>query len=402
VLKLLSLRKQQTNSIDRGHGLSKRLGAAIIGTGMIGACHLRAARQAGASIQGVTASTPERSETAARKWEVPSFPAALDAIQSPLVDVVHICTPNSLHYELAKAALLAGKHVICEKPLTTSLTQAEELANLAETTGVVTAIPFVYRYHPMVREARARIGAGELGGLHLLHGSYLQDYLLDANASGWRVDERKGGPSRAFADIGSHWCDLIEWITSERFSDVVAALQTRIPERPLAMRATFTVASASDEPTELRKVVTEDLAVLLLRTQHGILANFTVSQLSAGRKNRLWFEVDGAKASLVFDQEDPERLWLATTKSTELLVRDPNMGSSEQRRLATLPAGHVQGYAQCFEAFVDDTYAVIRGEARIGLPTFADGLRSAQIIDAVLRSSASSSWVSIPGNHVRA
>jgi predicted dehydrogenase len=397
VLQLLSPIEQQTNYVDWGHALSKRLGAAIIGTGMIGACHLRAARQAGAAIRGVTASTPERSETAARKWEVPSFPSALDAIQSPLVDVVHICTPNSLHFELAKAALKAGKHVICEKPLTNSLVEAEELASLAEASGLVTAIPFVYRYHPMVREARARIEAGELGGLHLLHGSYLQDYLLDPNASGWRVDERQSGPSRAFADLGSHWCDLIEWITSERFSDVVASLQTRIPERPVATGATFTVPSATDEPAELRRIITEDLAVLLFRTQHGILANFTVSQLSAGRKNRLWFEIDGAKASLVFDQEEPERLWLATRKSTELLVRDPNMGSSEQRRLATLPAGHGQGYAQCFEAFVDDTYAVIRGEARIGLPTFADGLRSAQIIDAVLRSSEMGSWVHIPG-----
>jgi len=373
--------------------LSKKLGVAIIGTGMSGAVQLRAAQLAGGAIEGISASTPERSAAIADKWGVPSFTTAIQAIHSPAVDVVHVCTPNSSHYELSKAALLAGKHVICEKPLSNSVAEAEELVELAKSTGLVNAIPFVYRFHPMVREARARIEAGEIGPLHLLHGSYLQDYMLDPMAGNWRVDEQYSGPSRAFADLGSHWCDLMEWITSERFSEVVASLETRVPERPLKSGATFT--TSSEKPANLHKVVTEDLGIVLLRTRLGVPASFTVSQLSAGRKNRLWFEVDGAKASLIFDQEEPERLWLSTPKSMELLVRDPNVGSAEQRRLATLPPGHAQGYAQCFEAFVADTYAVIRGETRVGLPTFADGLRAAQITDAVLQSSRNRTWAAI-------
>ena len=373
--------------------MSKKLGVAIIGTGMSGAIQLRAAQLAGGAIEGIAASTPERSAAIADKFGVPSFNTATEAIHSPAVDVVHVCTPNSSHYELSKAALLAGKHVICEKPLSNSVAEAQELAALAKSTGLVNAVPFVYRFHPMVREARARIEAGEIGPLHLLHGSYLQDYLLNPMEGNWRVDEQHSGPSRAFADLGSHWCDLMEWLTSERFAEVVASLETRIPERPLSSGASFT--TANQKPAQLHKIVTEDVGIVLLRTRLGVPATFTVSQLSAGRKNRLFFEIDGAKASLIFDQEEPERLWLSTLKSMELLVRDPNVGSAEQRRLATLPPGHAQGYAQCFEAFVADTYAVIRGETRIGLPTFADGLRAAQITDAVLQSSKSRAWATI-------
>jgi predicted dehydrogenase len=228
--------------------------------------------------------------------------------------------------------------------------------------------------------------------LHKRTGSYLQDWLLGVDDTNWRVDAALGGPSRAFADIGSHWCDLVEWISGERFDSVVASLQTTVAERPAGSVQSFT-AAVKGGPAQT--VGTEDVAVALLRTKNGVLTTLTVSQVSAGRKNRLWFEIDGAKASLVFDQESPERLWVGERDSTRLLVRDPSRGSAEQRRLATLPAGHAQGYAQCFEAFVADTYAVIRGETRDGLPTFDDGWRSARIVDAVLASSKANSWVRI-------
>ena len=376
-------------------------GVAIIGTGMIGAVHLRALRKAGGRLVGVLASSPARSSEVAAQWSIHGEPvrayaSVAEVMADVAVQVVHICSPNALHFEAAEAALKAGKHVVCEKPLATTLADAQALATLAAERGLVATVPFVYRYHPMVREARALVQSGEVGPLQLIHGSYLQDWLLDSRDSNWRVDAAKGGASRAFADIGSHWCDLVEWITGERFAAVVASLATTVKDRPAASRATFTVAGDGAAVTvAMAPVTTEDVACALLRTGAGTLATLTISQVSAGRKNRLWFEIDGAKRSLVFDQEAPEQLWVGSSSSVELRVKDPSRGSAEQRRLATVPAGHAQGYVDCFDAFVADTYAAIDGDLREGLPTFADGLRSAQIIDAVLVSAKTSAWAAI-------
>lgn len=376
--------------------MMKPKGVAIIGAGMIGAVHRRASRLAGGKLLGVLEATPARSAETAERWGARQAYASMEAVMAdPEVQVVHICVPNALHFPIAEAALRAGKHVICEKPLATTLDKARILAELAAERGLVATIPFVYRFHPMVREARARVRSGELGPLQLIHGSYLQDWLLDSHDSNWRVDAGQGGLSRAFADIGSHWCDLVEWITGERFSSVVASLATTVKERPTAGGVTFTVAQAAPAQAAMAAVTTEDVAGALLRTAQGTLATVTLSQVSAGRKNRLWFEIDGARSSLVFDQETPEQLWIGRQDAVELRVKDPSRGAADQRRLATVPAGHGQGYADCFEAFVGDTYAAIDGEVRDGLPTFADGLRSAQIVDAVLKSSARTAWVPI-------
>jgi predicted dehydrogenase len=289
--------------------------------------------------------------------------------------------------------------VLCEKPLGVSLAEATSAAEVAARTGMVNTIPFAYRFHPMARELQARVQSDEFGAVNLMHGSYLQDWLLNPLATSWRVDPKEGGPSRAFGDIGSHWCDLVEWVTGDRIASLVATTSISIPQRPAATAASF---SAVESDAPLVDVTTEDTAVILFRTVNDVAGSAVISQLSAGRKNRLWVEVDGMHQSAVFDQEQPEQLWLGTEESTALLVRDPNHGSAEQRRLATLPAGHAQGYAQCFEAYVADSYAAVeahhgRGEVPAGLPTFADGARAAAICDAMLRSVASRQWESVGG-----
>lgn len=368
------------------------LGVAIVGTGMIGQVHRRSVLASGARLQGVLGSSSAQSAAAGAQWSCLAYASMAELLADPLVDVVHICTPNGLHYEMAAEALRANKHVVCEKPLATQLQHAVELAALAQSQQRVATVPYVYRYHPMVREARARIQAGELGKLNLIHGSYLQDWLLGATDTNWRVDATQGGQSRAFADIGSHWCDLVEWVTDERFVSTVASLSTVQAERPRATQATFAAGGVSGA---MQAVHTEDIACALLRTNKNTLANVTISQVSAGRKNRLWMEIDGASESLTFDQEIPDQLWIGKRESTTLLVKDPGQGSAEQRRMAVLPAGHAQGYNECFCAFVRDTYAAIQGETPEGLPTFADGVRSAQIIQAVLDSAKSQAWTSI-------
>jgi predicted dehydrogenase len=374
--------------------MSKPLRAAVVGTGFIGRVHVRSARLAGAEVMGVAASSPDRSAEAAKSLEVPrAYASGLEAAKDKDVDVIHICTPNSLHMEVAKAALEAGKHVVCEKPLATSLHDARELTEIAKRKGLIGTVPFINRYHPMVREAQARVQSDQTGKLYLIQGSYLQDWLMQAGDTNWRVDVAAGGASRAFADIGSHLCDLLEWITGERFTSLIATLDTPIAQRSAA--ASRVAFQASGEVKDTKPVSTEDVACLILRTNRGTLASLTISQVSAGRKNRLWFELDGAQQSVMFDLESPEQLWVGRREGMTLLVRDPSQGSPEQRRLAFLPAGHAQGWGDCFEAFVRDTYAAIRGEKHLGLPTFADGARSMSIVEAVLRSSATNQWTSI-------
>jgi len=370
---------------------------AILGAGMIGEVHRRAAILAGAQVLGVMASTPERSRDVAEAWGVEQAYGSIDEVAESKADVVHICTPNASHVPYAVTLMKAGKHVLCEKPLGVSLEDARQASEVARDTGVVNTMPFAYRFHPMGREMRAKVQAQEFGAVNLIHGSYLQDWLLNPKSTSWRVDPKAGGPSRAFGDIGSHWCDLVEWVTGDRIAQLVATTSITIKQRPAATAATF---SAAESDAPLLDVQTEDSALILFRTVNDIAGSAVISQLSAGRKNRLWVEVDGMHQSAVFDQEQPEQLWIGTEAGAQVLVRDPNHGSAEQRRLSTLPAGHAQGYAQCFENYVADSYAAVdahagHGEVPEGLPTFAGGARAAQICDAMLRSAASGEWVRV-------
>ncbi|QKS13530.1 Gfo/Idh/MocA family oxidoreductase [Curtobacterium sp. Csp1] len=385
--------------MSSGYG-GRRIRVAVVGTGMIAGVHARAARAAGAEVVGVLGRTPSRSEQVAAQLDVPRGYASLDDVIADAPDVVHVCTPNDQHHPQALAVIRAGINVVCEKPLAISAAQAAELVDAADRAGVVATVPFVYRYHPVVREIRGRIAAGELGRMLAVHGHYLQDWMLDEDASSWRVDAGAGGVSRAFADIGSHWCDLVEFVTGEPFASVSAATDIVYPTRPSASGPSF---SGSPDPDPVAdagqraEVTTEDTAVATFRTASGRIGNVVISQVAAGRKNRLWFEVDGTLGSAAFDQEQPESAWFGNERGAQVVVRDPSLGFPDQRRLAVVPAGHPQGYLDAFGAFVADTYAAVRSEGDRsawpdGLPTFADGARAASIIEAVIGSAADGSW----------
>ncbi|MDV3126150.1 Gfo/Idh/MocA family oxidoreductase [Mycobacterium sp. 21AC1] len=364
---------------------------AIVGTGMIAAVHLRSARNSGANVIGVLGSSPERSTAVASQWSVPNGYADLDALLVDRPDVVHICTPNNTHASYAEAVITAGIHVIIEKPVATTVDAAARLVDVAQSAGVIATVPYVYRYHPLVREIRARRIAGELGDIALVHGSYLQDWLLSPRASTWRVDPAAGGASRAFADIGTHWCDLTEFVSGETFTSVSASTTITYPERPAGSMVSFGGQSTGD----LAPVHTEDIAVATFRTARGITANTVISQVSAGRKNRLWLEVDGTRKSAVFDQENPESIWLGTEHGTLKLHRGEADPAPDQARLNRTPPGHAQGWTDAFDAFVADTYATIDGARPDGLPTLADGMRSTRIVEAVLDSAASGQWSNV-------
>ncbi|HMG42476.1 MAG TPA: Gfo/Idh/MocA family oxidoreductase [Acidimicrobiales bacterium] len=371
------------------------LRTAVAGTGFIGRVHCRSARLAGARLVGVSASTLASAEAAASElWADRAFASSEELVEADDVDVVHICTPNHLHEPLALKALAAGKHVVCEKPVAFDGEGAARIAAAAAAAGRVVAVPFVYRFHPTAREARARVAAGELGLLRLLHGSYQQDWLLGADDVNWRVDAALGGPSRAFADIGSHWCDLVEFVSGSRITRLLARTVTTVPERAAAPGgATFSTGGGT---SERRPVDTEDAVVLLFETDRGGVGSLVVSQVSAGRKNRLWFELDGERAAVVFDQEQPESLWVGHRDRAEVVDRDPAHLAPDAARLATLPAGHGQGYHDCFDLFVADAYAAIRGDRLPeGLPLIDDGVRAARLTDAVLASARSQNWTEV-------
>jgi predicted dehydrogenase len=355
----------------------------IIGLGFIGEVHARAVHAAGGTLAAVADASADGIEASAQRLgALRGASSAQELVSSPDVDVVHICTPNHLHAPLARLALEAGKHVICEKPLATTAADAAELVELARAAGVVAAVPFIYRYYPTVREARARVASGSSGPVHLVHGSYLQDWLSTAKDQNWRVDPKLGGASRTFADIGVHWCDLVEFATGHRIVSLAARIVTAVPER-----------ASTGEGVVTQHVATEDAATLIFETDRGAIGSLVVSQVTPGRKNRLWFSIDGAETSMAFDQELPETLWVGSRKATTLVQRGAEDLSPDAQRLSVLPAGHPQGYQECFNGFVADVYAAIGGAMPVGLPLFEDGLRAARLTEAVLSSAGSRAWV---------
>ena len=357
---------------------SEHLGVAVVGTGFMARVHSQAARAAGARLRFIVGSNERSSSQAAKELGFDASAIAVDQILTDdSVDIVHICTPNALHFDQARSVLEAGKHVVCEKPLALAFEHALELFLLSE--GRVATVPFIYRFHPMVREARERVLAGEVGTLFSLRGSYLQDWLLRENDDNWRVDPAAGGASRAFADIGSHLVDLIEFVSGERIARVFAAKRT-----------------VFDRRASLRAISTEDAVCVVIETDSGAIGTLAVSQVAAGHKNHLQIELSGSNASVAFDQERPDSLWIGGRDSSVTVARDPDLLSADSRRLSILPAGHPMGYQDAFNAFVRDTYAAVGGAVPFGLPSFADGLRAVNVTDAVIHSSARGEWVTTP------
>lgn len=358
----------------------------IVGGGFMGGVHTRAARSALGTITGIASSSAESAARAASAFGIGrSYGSVAELLADDAIDIVHLCTPNTTHADLAFAAIAAGKHVICEKPLATSVADAEELVRRAEQAGLAATVPFVYRYHPMVHEARARVARGDLGTLLTIHGAYLQDWLLSERDDDWRVDTSLGGPSRAFADIGSHLVDLVEFVTGDRIARLNAVKRTVFSER-----------------ARNRDIATEDAVALVVETTTGAIGTLLVSQVTPGRKNHLVLEISGTGESMRFDQEHPDELWIGRRAGSELLPRDAAQLSEDAARLSVLPAGHPLGYQDAFNAFVSDSYAAAAGVEAQGLPTFHDGLRAAVVTDAVLRSAESADWVELAPRPVQA
>lgn len=353
----------------------------ILGGGFMATVHSRAARSAGAVLAGIASSSAEKSAKAAAELGFQrGYASAEELIGDPTIDVIHVCTPNATHAALALAAIEAGKHVICEKPLAGTVEEAEALVAAAAAAGVVATVPFAYRFHPMVREARARVASGEVGRIVQIRGTYLQDWMLGAEDDNWRVDSAAGGASRAFGDIGSHLVDLLEFISGDRVESLAAITSTIHAERGG------------------KKVTTEDIAGAVVKLAGGAVGTLLVSQVTAGHRNELVLEVSGLEESVRFEQERPETLWIGRRENTTTISRDAGILSPDAARLSIVPSGHPMGYQDAFNAFARDSYAAMAGSPADGTPTFADGLRAARVTRAVLDAAAGGSWVPVPGD----
>ena len=378
-----------------------QLTAAVVGTGFIGPVHVEALQRLHRPVAGILASSPAKGRQSATALGLPrAYADYAELLADPLVNVVHLASPNRLHFEQCKLALAAGKHIVCEKPLAMNSRETAELARLAQATRVVSAVCYNVRFYPLCLEARQRIADGLLGDIYHVSGSYVQDWLLHDTDFNWRVLAEEGGALRAMADIGTHWLDLITWIVGREVSEVCADLKTFLPvrRRPKGSVETFQSKVGKQPETEPVQIDTEDYGSVLFRLRDGGNGCCTVSQVSAGRKNCLRYEIAGSKGALAWNSERPNELWIGQRdRPNELLLRDPALLRSPANRYAGTPGGHNEGFADTFKQLFRSIYEYIEGGDRESRPfaSFADGHREVLLCEAILRSQQAGKWESV-------
>ena len=364
----------------------------------MGRVHTEGLRRLGnVEVAGIAARTREQAEALAAELSVDRASGDYrDFLDDPEIDAVHICTPNGLHFPMAEAALRAGKHVLCEKPLATTTADAREMARLAAEKNLANCTFHNLRYYPQVQNMRRICESGELGEILAVQGTYSQDWLLYNTDWNWRIET---GPSRAFADIGTHWCDMVEHVTGLRISALCADLAIFHPTRRKPKGSVETFSGKTAAPSDYTEVpiTTEDFCSMIFRLGERARGAMTVSQISAGRKNRLFLEIYGTKSSLVWDGEQPDQLWIGQRNSPNgLVVKDPVLLKEKARSYADLPGGHSEGYDDTFKQVFRRFYRTVADRnAPVEYPTFVDGLRQLEILDAVLESSRQQAWVKL-------
>lgn len=378
------------------------IGAAIAGAGFIGPVHLEALRRLGVKVTGILGCDVAESQAAKEATGVPKAYTNYDELLADSeVQSVHLAVPNVFHFPMAKEALEAGKHVLCEKPLAMNSAEASELVELANSQKLAAGVCYNVRFYPVNLEAAQMVRSGAIGDVLLINGSYVQDWLLYDTDYNWRVLAEQGGELRAVADIGTHWMDLAQTITGLEIQSVFADLQTvyQVRQRPKGEVETFTGKLGADIETEAIKINTEDYGALLLRFSNGARGSVNVSQVTAGRKNCIRYEISGSKSSLSWNSETPNDLWIGhRSRSNEILTRDPSLVSDLARRFINYPGGHNEGFPdtfkQCFRAFYD---TVLSGDfsSKPLYPTFESGRREVQLCEAVLKSYREQRWIEI-------
>jgi len=383
----------------------RKIKAAIFGTGFMGKVHTEAIRRLGnVEVIAVAASSQATADRFAEALLIPKATGDWKSlVEDPEIDAVHICTPNSLHFPMSKAALESNKHVLCEKPLSMNLAQAHALAELGAEGNLAHCINHNLRCYPMVQQMRAMIAAGELGEILVVNGTYFQDWLLYDTDWNWRADSAANGALRTMGDIGSHWMDVIEHLTGLRITSLCADLATfhEIRRRPKGSVETFTGKKLAPEDYIETPVSTDDFGAVLLRlgghSKREARGSFAVSQVSAGRKNRFNLEIYGTKSGVAWNQERPDELWIGHRNSAnQLMLKDPSLLHASAATFADLPGGHSEGYDDTHKQMFRRFYARVADKtAAVEYPTFADGARGMQLLEKVHESSRDRAWVEV-------
>jgi predicted dehydrogenase len=373
---------------------------AIFGIGFMGRVHTEALRRLGnVEVIGVAGRTAEAARKFADNLGIKrSTGNYQDLIADADVNVVHICAPNDLHYAMADAAMRAGKHVLCEKPLASTVADASSMVALAKQKGLANCTLYNVRAYPQVQNMRRMCEAGEFGDIYVVQGTYSQDWLLYDTDWNWRIEQ---GPSRTFADIGTHWCDLAEHITGQRITSLCADLHTFHKTRKKPKHSVETFAGKTLQPNEYDEVAikSEDFGAMMFAMGENTRGSLTVSQVSGGRKNRLFIEIFGSKASAAWNGEAPEELWIGhRNEPNQIQIKDPVLMQPEARSYTDLPGGHSEGYPDTFKQIFRRFYKrVMDANAPVDYPTFEDGIRQMRVLDAVLQSSQKKAWVTVQG-----
>ncbi|MEX0600122.1 MAG: Gfo/Idh/MocA family oxidoreductase [Rhodothermales bacterium] len=379
-----------------------QIGVAVAGTGFIGPVHVEALQRLGnVRVTGILGSSPEKSEKARRQLGLSKGYADLDEVlDDPDVQAVHLAIPNVLHYEYTKRTLAAGKHVMCEKPLAMDAGESAELVELARASGLEAGVTYNIRFYPLNLHVREMIASGELGAIHSVVGHYVQDWLLYDTDYNWRVLAEKGGAPRALSDIGTHWIDLVTSITGLEVESVLADLKTVHPvrKRPVGEVETFSGKKGGPVEREEVEITTEDCASVLFRFKGGAKGQLWVSQVTAGRKNSVRYEISGGEKAVAWHSMEPNELWIGNRNEPNLeLVRDPALMSDLPSGFADYPGGHNEGFPdtfkQCFRAFYD---AIENGGSGEKLyPSFEEGHHEVALCDAMLESHRQERWVTL-------
>jgi len=383
--------------------------AAVVGTGFIGPVHIEGLIRAGVQVQGVLGTSLEKSQRTADLFGIKRAYRDLDElVNDEDVDVVHLTSPNRFHFEQTIQCLDAGKHVLCEKPLAMNSTESGELVRRSILAKVLTGVNYNVRFYPICIEAAERVKRGELGDVFHVSGSYVQDWLHKPTDFNWRVLSDDGGPLRALADIGTHWLDLIQSISHLEIQSVCADLQTVYPvrQRPTGGVETFSSKVNREEQRLVDvSVDTEDYGGVMLRFENGARGVMHVSQVTAGHKNCIRWEMAGSKQSMAWNSQHPDELWVGNRDSAnQTLLRDPGLLSEKSRSHAQYPGGHNEGFPDTFKQLFRSFYSAIEATETEGntsfadYPTFADGHREIVLCEAILKSAHEQRWIEL-GNH---
>ena len=378
------------------------IAAAVVGAGFIGPVHVEALRRLGVRVTGILGVDAAESESAAASLGLPkAYGSFEELLADDAAGAVHLAVPNVLHHEMASQALQAGKHVLCEKPLAMDSRQSAELVELARQSGKAAGVCYNIRFYPLNLQAREMVARGEVGEVWHVNGSYVQDWLFHETDYNWRVLAEQGGELRAVADIGTHWMDLVCTITALRAEAVFADLRTvhEVRRRPKGEVETFTGKLAREVETEPVAIATEDYGCILFRFRGGARGCLWVSQVAAGRKNCLRYEIAGSKCALAWNSELPNELWVGhRDRANELLVRDPALVAEVPRHFVDYPGGHNEGFPdafkQCFRAFYD-WIAAGDPSAEPLYPTFEQGHHEVVLCEAILASHRKQQWVTL-------